>query len=778
VLCSAAVLAFVAASCSSDDSSSDDASATTIDLSDDLVTAEWEVQPGVEQVTVTGAEPGEPLTLVDSEGLRRLTLEADDEGQANFAYLPAEHLTTRADDGAGDEHVRGGTVVEPGEYRVVDETTDPLTATDEFVVAERDDHPDPSFYDDQEIEEGFNYIEMRDGVTLSANVTFPDPALYGEGPYPTVVEYSGYSPSNPDGGDPGSVIANLLGFATVGVNMRGSGCSGGVFDLFSPAQQADGYDVIEAVARQPWVMHNEVGMIGLSYSGITQLYVASTAPPSLAAITPLSVIEDLYRIQRPGGVYNTGFTRQWLAERDASQREDGSSWVTDKVAEGDTTCEQNIGLRDLNPDFQAFGEALEFYEAPLPDRRLGYLVSDIEVPVYLTGAWQDEQTGGWFPTMLDDFTGTDTKKFTLFNGRHPDGYTPMVLTRWYEFLELYVAKRVPRLDPVVRAAAPGVFLGAFGVEGLGFEDDRFTEFADDDYEGALAAYEAEPMVRVLFESGAGSDVPGAPVSRFEVDFDEWPPPTEAATWYLGPDGTLTEGEPDESTGGVDQYTHDPEAGAISYTDTSAGDFVFPQIEFDWTRFAAGKQLSYVTEPFEDDLVLLGPGYADLWFASEEEDVNVQVTVSLLQPDGTEWFVQGGWLRIGHRKIDEERSDDFTVEYTYAADDFEPLEPGEFIETKVPIFPVGQVFRAGTRLRLTIETPGRNLPLWLFENPDYSGDVTHEVARTPDMASFLRLPALEATELTEVDIPDDPPPCPSLRGQVCRPYEPVANESAG
>ena len=29
---------------------------------------------------------------------------------------------------------------------------------------------------------------------------------------------------------------------------------GGVFDVFSPAQSADGYDVIETVARQSWAL--------------------------------------------------------------------------------------------------------------------------------------------------------------------------------------------------------------------------------------------------------------------------------------------------------------------------------------------------------------------------------------------------------------------------------------------------------------------------------------------------------------------------------------------
>ena len=43
------------------------------------------------------------------------------------------------------------------------------------------------------------------------------------------------------------------------MNMRGTGCSGGAFDYFEPLQGLDGYDVIETVARQPWVLHHASG---------------------------------------------------------------------------------------------------------------------------------------------------------------------------------------------------------------------------------------------------------------------------------------------------------------------------------------------------------------------------------------------------------------------------------------------------------------------------------------------------------------------------------------
>ena len=49
---------------------------------------------------------------------------------------------------------------------------------------------------------------------------------------------------------------------------------------------------IEAIAAQPWVAHGKVGMVGISYPGISQLFTAAMRPPHLAAIAPLSVISD------------------------------------------------------------------------------------------------------------------------------------------------------------------------------------------------------------------------------------------------------------------------------------------------------------------------------------------------------------------------------------------------------------------------------------------------------------------------------------------------------
>src|SRR5690606_37107972 len=290
-------------------------------LGDDTVAAGFEVQPSVEQVAVTGAEPGVDLALHDRRGRSVATGRTDDAGSLVFRE------------------------VEPGEGYRVATTRGRREASEPFdVVAIEDSTPDQEFYESQVLEEGFTYITTRDGTKLAASVFLPGPPE--DGPYPTVVEYSGYSPARPAAdmiGDrwddlserlpegltkedvcelapfaceapnqPASIIAHALGYAVVGVNMRGTGCSGGSYDFFEPLQVLDGYDVIETVAARDWVEGGRVGMVGLSYPGISQLFVAAAQPPSLAAITPLSVYDDTARgVLAPGGIFNEGFALQW-----------------------------------------------------------------------------------------------------------------------------------------------------------------------------------------------------------------------------------------------------------------------------------------------------------------------------------------------------------------------------------------------------------------------------------------------------------------------------------
>src|SRR5690606_13584019 len=199
-------------------------------------------------------------------------------------------------------------------------------------------------------------------------------------------------------GAPEALIAAVLGYATVGVNMRGTGCSGGTFDFFEPLQLTDGYDIIETVAAQPWA--GRVGMIGISYPGISQLFVASPRPPNLAAITPLAVIDGVDTTLNPGGIINNGFALEWATQ--VLDRADpyGHGWEQERVDAGDTICEENQLLHGQKVDIIAKAYAHPYYEPeiydPLNPRTF---VDRIEVPVFTSRALQDAPTVWHLPNL-------------------------------------------------------------------------------------------------------------------------------------------------------------------------------------------------------------------------------------------------------------------------------------------------------------------------------------------------------------------------------------------
>ena len=227
-------------------------------------------------------------------------------------------------------------------------------------------NPKPSFYRRKTLKQGLNYVTMRDGVELAMTVRLPRGKTLDDGPFPTLIEYSGYQVAAPHdlfdsvveaagrrqhppdplapatGTAVGSLIAPMLDFAVVSVQMRGSGCSGGAFDLFDLPTTYDGYDAVETVAAQTWVKGGKVGMAGISFSGISQLFVAGTRPPHLAAIAPMSVTDDLYTgTGYPGGIFNSGFAQSWLRERmeDAKPApEGGQPYARELVERGTSTA--------------------------------------------------------------------------------------------------------------------------------------------------------------------------------------------------------------------------------------------------------------------------------------------------------------------------------------------------------------------------------------------------------------------------------------------------------
>jgi len=697
----------------------------------------------VQQVYVVGARAGERLTLLGARGRAVATQRAGALGGAVFRD------------------------VAPGRgYRVGGGADAPRTPT-LTVLPDRSAPPTTRLYSQRIPASGYGYLTTRDGTKLALDVHLPA----GPGPYPTLVEYAGYGYADPAGAESGiSPIANLLGFAVVDVNMRGTGCSGGAFNFFERLQSLDGYDVIETVARQPWVLHHKVGMLGISYGGISQLFVAATDPPSLAAIAPLSVIDNTATTLYPGGILNTGFALTFARARDqdaeAAAPGHGEAWALTRIRGGDRTCAAN---QALHPD--AVSDVAQVYAnryyVPSVANALNptTFVHKIRVPVYLACQWTDEQTGGHCPDLAEHFTGTRRKWFTFTNGVHVDSLDPAIAVRWYDFLSLFVARRLPVLSPDTRALAPLLYQTAMGISGVTFPADDPVE-DQPDYASALAAFERLEPVRILFDNGAGgSPGPGSPAAAFEQSFPRFPlPGTQAVSWYLSEGGALVSGA--TRLPSADSFTWNPRARPRTdfSGNTGPGGLWAATPAYHWTANPAGTALSYTSAPLSGSVTVVGAGALHAWIRASTPDVDLQVTVSEVRPDGIETYVQSGWLRASERKL-ARGSSLLEPVLTLRRADATPLPRGRFTQVVVPLYYEGHVYRAGSRLKVTISAPGGDQPSWAFTRLTPSGRATVSVAHSEAMPSRLILPVVPG-----VAVPTGLPPCPGLRGEPCRPSQ--------
>lgn len=741
---------------------------------EEFIDAEFSVRESVRQLHITHATPGVELRVIDASGGELAIATTDELGSLIFRELP------------------------PGSGYSVEETgpAPKQAARDLSVYTAEQLQPEQAFYDSQVLEPGFNYIVTRDGTTLSAYVTLPGPIE--DGPYPTIVGYSGYEPSKPgssladqyDVGEgidietlcpifpvicdapshPEGILGGFLGYATVGVNMRGTGCSGGAYDFFEELQLLDGYDIIETIAAQDWVLGNKVGMAGLSYPGIAQMWVAQTQPPSLAAIAPLSVFAHTAdSTLRPGGITNDGFALNWAERVLDNAVPYGQGWEQAQVDAGDTMCAENQLLHAQLVDVIDKAENHPYYEPDIYDPLTPMkFVDKIDVPIFLTGAWQDEQTGPHFAPLFNAFTGSPMVKFTMFNGIHADGYVPEHLIYWGAFFDFYLREEVPQISESLRNLGPALFDALLG-EAVDFPPDPYAMYSS--YDEALAAFEGEDPIKIKFEMGNSSAYSaGIPQSAWELSFNEWPPEdVEPQRWYFQPDGSLATSEPPADGGGSSFHIDSND----SRTSILHGNINQPLPPWNWLNDEPDTAAVFLSEELSQDVVMIGSASADLWIRSSVGEADLEVNISEVRPDGQEMYIQSGWLRASERALDSEASSDLAPVHTHREADVAPVPADEWVLARVQVFPFAHAFRAGSRIRISVDTPGSSRAEWLFVlDETQTDDARIDVAHSDAFPSSILLPVLPGQT-----IPTELPPCPSLRGQPCREFVDFSNTPA-
>lgn len=488
------------------------------------------------------------------------------------------------------------------------------------------------------------YVPLPDGGELRYTVFLPNDT----GRFPTLMQYDGYAAgTNPYENGQDAFGARMLakGYAILGVNVRGSGCSSGTFDVFSGQWARDGYDAVEWAAAQPW-SDGRIGMFGVSMPAIMSLYVAALRPPHLTAIAPGAALADLYRdVAYPGGIFNAAFPTAWTALQKGTGYQDTALVVA--ADGGDTRCLGYTAGHQPPDQVVAVQAAQHPYDDAFWSRSLRDRMADIDVPVLSMTSWQDEQVSSRV-VLPYHLLRNDISWHVVSNGSH------------------------------------GVSVDAPAFADL--QDAFFSHFLG----GVANGFETTPHVQVWHELPDATMTPS-----WVTSYGSWPSPAPLSL-LLRPDGTLAAGGPAPS--GSVSYAYPAPAPLVPTVGSGAPDAEYAAYS------TPGYGAAFTTAPLAADLEAFGTASVDLWVSSTATDTDLQVTLSEVRPDGQEEYVQRGWLRASLRALDASRSDVLRPEHPFTASSVAPLTPGVATKMRVEVLPFGHVFRAGSRLRLTVEAP--------------------------------------------------------------------------
>jgi uncharacterized protein len=551
------------------------------------------------------------------------------------------------------------------------------------------------------------YISMSDGVKLRYAVELPG----ATGRFPVAMKYDGYC----EGTDPmtcneGHEASALLGagYAVLGVSARGTGCSEGQFDFRSPVMNTDGAAAVEWAARQSWST-GHMGMFGDSFPGLTQPGVAALHPAGLDAIAPWQIVDDVYRdVAYPGGVADGEFGAFWgLGDQPAAS----NSSALNGIAAGDSQCAQSEAQQvTVNPTTNIFVAGFQhpYFDSYWNARKVGAAASKITVPAFGCATWQDDEVG-----------------------------SRSTWTLW------------PRLDPrrTWVVAANGYHSMCINAAPI---TSQLVRFFDRFVKGEPNGFEASPHMQIWHEATGVADAKPAWVTTSS----SWPPATKTKRLYLRSGAALT-GAPPTSAEPAETYV----SPTVS-TGTEDG-IVFGQQNKLWKLPGTpGGALAYTTPKLARAVELLEPASLDLWLSSTATDTNLQATISEVRSDGQELYVARGWLNASQRKLDGRESTPTMPVQTNLESDLQPLVPGEPTFMRLAVLPFDHVFRAGSRIRVVIDTPSQTGG-WNFEPLANAGvnSILHD-SKHPSK--------IVVGSVRGASAPAGYPACDTLLNQPCRP----------
>ncbi|MEU8894577.1 CocE/NonD family hydrolase [Nocardia sp. NPDC048505] len=510
------------------------------------------------------------------------------------------------------------------------------------------------------------------------------------------------------------------GYTQIVVDVRGTGYSQGSWQFFQARETQDSVEVIDWAAAQPWSDGN-IGMTGISYSGINQYMAAAQNPPALQAIFPVEGSTDkIDDVAAPGGGLGL-FAPLYIAAVDALQflgdpaamllGHHDLKWLLDRVS---TPFEFfDYMLMALVPDVNLLPQPLRTALEPGSDLREAFSDSHpelIRVPTFAYGGWQDifaPSSAMTFdriplPPARKKLVMGDTYHANPGSGLGNPGQPPrldVLQLAWFDKWLKGIDNGIDEYGPVVLKQQGGDW-----VTRSGYPDER-------------------PEYQRMYLS-----------------------PVRSGTAASVHDGSLTAGVPEEPA----RLTISPAQGltALCSRDAaveSAGALSVLEFCAEDDRVHELGGLTFTSAPVTEPTVVSGPISVRLNTVHDSTEGYWAVTVTDVAPDGRSTVVASGQLTASLRAIDEAKSkreadgDYIDITYKLTLDSREPLVPGAPTVLDVGVNPTETVLRPGHRLRVGVYASnfprGMLLPPLLVE----SRLAAQHLVLDPAAPSFVNVP---------------------------------------
>jgi putative CocE/NonD family hydrolase len=537
---------------------------------------------------------------------------------------------------------------------------------------------------------------------LRADIHYPTVPESGEpaaGPFPVLLSVTPYGKKAPPpaaqiGGGPTPFLIKR-GYIEVMVDVRGTGASAGSFEMFGPRQAQDGAELVKWASTLPNA-NGRVGMFGVSYLAINQLFTAAAVGPDspLKAIFPVMAARDFYRdAAGMGGVPHLRTVRAYgaiyrllnvvnptleLIARGGHQRPRSGGFA----AVRQRGHNQREYFRPLIAQAMAGGDAA--YDGPVWDAmRPGDVLSEIVangVAVFLFGGWHDAFQRGVplnYAGLQNAFAGRPDDA-PMQPGQPVSDRVRLLMGPWYHVSDY-----------------DGLHLNALQLR-------WFDYWLKDEAEAAISG---SPFV---FQAIGSSQ-------WFQAR--EYPLPEATPTrFYLSQSGRLTtDCSSDESVATISYVARGAMSGrSLEQWSLGMSSFIATQrgrrirYDLDNRRLQRGA-LTYTTERFSAPTLVAGPITLTVHAAANTTETLWVAHLDDVAPDGTSRPLTQGALLGSHRALDPDRTwylPDGTVlrpHHVSTRSAVEPVVPGEVTRYDVEIFPTAALIAPDHQLRLTLTT---------------------------------------------------------------------------